>query len=341
MTVNIAVMGAGCVGGWMGARIAASGIPVTLIARDRFIQNVRDGGLHATSLAGSPVSVAAASLSLGAAPELVKNADFVLVCVKSRDTEAAARALAPHLHQNAVVVSLQNGLANVERLRAGLPDHTVLAGMVRFNIVWTDQTPGVHLMQATSGEVLLDQHPSAAPFESVCRAAGIPTFQHPEMARIQWAKLLLNLNNAINALSGCSLRDELSNRAYRQVLAAAMSEAWTVFRAAGIEPAAFRRMQPALALRILPLPDLLFRILAAPMIRIDPTARSSMADDLALGRTTEIDDINGTIVALGARFGVPTPINAHLVALVRAAEARGAGSPKLPPGALWPTPPAP
>ena len=95
-------------------------------------------------------------------------------------------------------------------------------------------------------------------------------------------------------------------------------------------------MRPALAPWILPLPDTWFRLLAAPMIRITPTARSSMADDLARGRRTEIEDINGEVVALGSKLGIQTPLNSHLVQLIRAAETRQAGSPQLSARALWP-----
>ncbi|HCH61566.1 MAG TPA: 2-dehydropantoate 2-reductase [Deltaproteobacteria bacterium] len=336
MTLKIAVMGAGCVGGWVGARLAGQGIPVTLIGRTRFVEAVRSGGLHATPLTGDCTSVNAPRIELGTHPSLAASADIVLMCVKSRDTEGAAVALAPHLRRDAVVVSLQNGLASVERLRKQLPAHTVLAGMIRFNIVWTDTCPGVHLVQATNGEIVIDAHPLGASLVDAFRAAGIPSIQHSEMVRVQWAKLLLNLNNAINALSGHTLRDELSDRGYRRVLAAAMNEAWTVLREAKIQPAAFGRMRPALAPWILPLPDFWFRLLAAPMIQIHPSARSSMAHDLALGRRTEIADINGAVVALGKRVGVPTPINTHLMGLIRAAEEQGQGSPALPSTALWP-----
>lgn len=336
MTLHIAVMGAGCIGGWVGTRLAGGGARVTLIGRARLIEAVDRGGISATTLAGDRAELRPPTIVVSDSPASAEDADVVLLCVKGRDTTTAAELLAPHLRPDAVVVSLQNGLDNATRIRAALPDHTVVPGMVPFNVVWTDDSPGVHLVQATSGEVVLEDHPAVRPLVDALSGGGVPVHLHPEMRRVQWAKLLLNLNNAINALSGRSLRDELSERGYRQVLAAAMNEAWAALHAARIQPAAVGRMRPGLAPKILPLPDFLFRILAAPMIRIDPAARSSMADDLARGRPTEVDDINGAVVALGKRVGVPTPVNAHLVSLVRAAERAGTGSPSLPPEDLWP-----
>ncbi len=338
MSLHIAVMGAGCIGSWVGTRLVAADVRVTLIGRQRFVEDARSGGIHAKSIHGEQVSVSTAQIQVTTQPDMVQDADFVLICVKGRDTIAAAEAIAPHLHSQAVVVSLQNGLTNPDRLRTVLPHHRVVAGMIPFNVVWTHQSPGIQVVQATDGAVILEKDSRVEPLMDALLRAGLPIRLHPDMTRVQWAKLLLNLNNAINALSGLSLRDELSDRRYRRVLAAAMTEAWAVLKAAGVRPAAVGRMRPALAPWILPLPDLWFRLLAAPMIRITPTARSSMADDLARGRPTEIDDINGAIVALGSDVGIPTPLNAHLVALVRAAERRQAGSPQLPAAALWPVP---
>lgn len=336
MTLQIAVMGTGCIGGWVGARLAAGGADVTLVARPHIVKSIHQHGISATTLHGDGHTLLPPQVRVTQCPSGAQNAQLVLLCVKGHATREAAAALAPHLHPNAVVVCLQNGLHNPQRARQALPDHRVVAGMVPFNVVWTDRHPGMHLVQATSGELVLEDVPSMAPLVDALRAGGVPTQVHPDLLSVQWAKLLLNLNNAVNALSGCSLRDQLSNRGYRRVLAAAMNEGWAAIRAAGIQPAPVGRMRPALAPWILPLPDLLFRVLAAPMIRIDPAARSSMADDLRRGRPTEVDDINGEVVRLAGSVGLTAPINAHLVSLIHRAEAAAAGSPNLPPAALWP-----
>jgi len=333
---TVAVVGAGCIGAWTGAQLARAGAEVTLIGRPSLAEPVTRAGLIATSLTGPDATFGPGGLRVALGPDAVAGAAVVVIAVKGGGTAAAAAEIRPHLAPGAVVVSLQNGLRNPARLREALPDHAVVPGMVSFNVVW-DQGPGgrARLRQTTSGPVALEQGGAPALAASL-RASGVPVVEPPDMQGVQWAKLLLNLNNAVNALSGLGLKAELSDRGYRRVLAAAMTEAWAVLKAAGVRPVAIGKMRPGLAPRILPLPDWLFGLLAAPMIRIDPAARSSMADDLARGRTTEVGDINGEVVALGERVGVPTPINARLVALVRAAEA-GEVAVGLPAEALWPS----
>ncbi len=331
---TVAVVGAGCIGAWVGARLAATGTRVRLVTRPGpRAAALAAAPLRATTLAGHRAETTAATVH--DSPAACAGADAVLLAVKGAATTAAAAGLAPHLAPGTPVLSLQNGLRNPARIAAALPAADVVPGMVSFNVVWTTGADGgADLRQTTSGPVVLGDRAPAAVVQAFVRA-GIPTLCHPDMPRVQWAKLLLNLNNAVNALSGRPLRDQLSDRGYRRVLAAAMGEAWSALDAAGIRPQPVGRMRPRLAPRILPLPDLVFRILAAPMIRIDPQARSSMADDLDRGRPTEIDDINGEVVALGQRVGVATPVNAHLVGLVHAAAQQGR-RPRLAPAALWP-----
>ena len=331
----VAVVGAGCIGAWTGARLAHAGASVTLIGRASLAQPVARAGLIATALTGPDACFDPGALRVEEGPAAVAGAGIVLVAVKGGSTSAAAQALRPHLAPGAVVVSLQNGLRNPARLRAALPDHTVVPGMVSFNVVWDRAPDGrARFRQTTSGPLALE-FGGAPALAQALRGSGVAVVEPTDMHGVQWAKLLINLNNAVNALSGRGLSDELSDRGYRRVLAAAMTEAWAVLKAAGVRPVPIGKMRPALAPRILPLPTWLFRVLARPMIRIDPAARSSMADDLARGRPTEVGDINGEVVALGETVGVPTPINRHLVALVQAAQA-GEVAVGLPAAALWP-----
>jgi len=133
---------------------------------------------------------------------------------------------------------------------------------------------------------------------------------------VQWGKLLLNLNNPVNALSDLPLREELSQRAYRRVLAALIDEALAALRAAKIAPAWVAAAPPTLLPAILRLPDPAFRLVAGRMLRIDPAARSSMWDDIQAARPTEIDDLCGAVMRLGAAHALPTPVNAKMLALI-------------------------
>ena len=226
--------------------------------------------------------------------------------------------------------SLQNGLDNAARAQAVAPQLRVVPGMVPFNVA--ELAPG-HLHRGTQG-VLAAQHDVAStPWLPLFARAGLPLALHADLAPVQWGKLLLNLNNPVNALSRLPLRAELMQRDWRRCFAALMDEALAVLRAAGIEPARVAPVPPRWLPTLLRLPDAPFTRVAARMLRIDEKARSSMADDVALGRRTEIDALCGEVVRLARAHGLAAPRNAPMVQLLdgRWPEA----PPLLTAGELW------
>ncbi|MES1161710.1 MAG: ketopantoate reductase C-terminal domain-containing protein, partial [Rhizobacter sp.] len=175
-----------------------------------------------------------------------------------------------------------------------------------------------HYHRGTAGELAAQDDAVLRTQLADFRRAGLALQLHADLAAVQWGKLLLNLNNPVNALSGLPLRAQLMDRGYRLCLAALQTEALGVLRAAGIQPAQVGALPPQRIPPLLRLPTPLFRLIAARMLRIDPKARSSMADDLAQGRTTEIDALCGEVVRLAATRGLRAPLNARMVALVDA-----------------------
>ena len=151
------------------------------------------------------------------------------------------------------------------------------------------------------------------------------------MSGVQWSKLLMNLNNALNALSGLSLVDELSDYRWRRLLAAQVAEAIACLRAHGIAMQRIGRVAPAMIPHVLRLPDWAFTVLARQMLTIDPSARSSMADDLERGLATEIDELQGAIIDLAERASLPVPTIAAVHRLTKFSEDRRQGSPRLSP----------
>jgi 2-dehydropantoate 2-reductase len=158
------------------------------------------------------------------------------------------------------------------------------------------------------------------PYVDAFVAAGLPLTQHDEILPIQWAKLLLNLNNPVNALSDLPLRDELAQRAYRRCLAAAQTETLSLLKVAGITPAQVTGVPAHRLPSLLSLPNFIFKRLASKMLAIDPHARTSMWEDLQAGRRTEIDYLNGEVVRLAESLGRQAPINTKLIDLIRKAE---------------------
>lgn len=317
----IAVFGAGAIGCWIGGRLAAGGAEVTLIGRARVLDELA-GGLRTTDLDGGEAGaeVGPGGVRIATEPDAARGAALVLVTVKSAQTAAAGAALAPVLPEGAIVVSLQNGVRNADALRAALPGRRVLAAMVPFNVI--RRGPGAY-HRASAGALRIDDDPAAAPLLAACRAARLPIEARRDMAAVQWAKLVLNLNNAINALSGLPLAAELARRPFRRCLAAAQREALALLARAELPIARLTAIPPRWMPRLLDVPDRVFAILGRRVVAIDPAARSSMWDDLEAGRPTEIDHLQGEIVELARRVGGAAPVNGALAELVRAAEAGG------------------
>ncbi|MFI5695611.1 2-dehydropantoate 2-reductase [Kribbella sp. NPDC051586] len=315
--MKIVVYGAGGIGCYVGGRLAASGTAVTFVGRQRMAAELAAHGLHLTDYLGADLRIAPGDVRYETEPAAAAGADLVLVTVKSAATESAAAELAPVLKPGAVVVSFQNGVRNGELLRSRLTEQVVVPGMVPFNVL--NRGAGV-FHQGTEGALDVRRDAALAPYVEAFQWAGLPLTQHEDILPVQWAKLLLNLNNPINALSNLPLRDELSERAYRRCLAAAQSETLAILDAAGIEPAQLLAVPMRRFPSILRLPDFLFRRLASKMLAIDPLARTSMWEDLEAGRPTEIDYLNGEVVRLAESLGRPAPVNAKLVELIRAAE---------------------
>ena len=165
--------------------------------------------------------------------------------------------------------------------------------------------------------------------EELLSVSDLPVATHPDMVAVQWGKLLINLNNALNALSGLPLREQLLDRDWRMLLAAQQREGLRLLKRAEIRPWSMGRIPIHLLPRVLRLPTFLFTQLAMAAVKIDPSARSSMWEDLENSRPTEIGDLQGAIVALAARWGMTAPVNARIAAAIARAEAAGEGSPRL------------
>ncbi|MFN7177702.1 MAG: 2-dehydropantoate 2-reductase, partial [Thermaurantiacus sp.] len=249
------------------------------------------------------------------------DADLVLVTVKALATEEAGRAVADAAPPGAVVLSMQNGVSNADRLRALLPGRTVLGGMVPFNVAARGEA---HYHRGTAGGLVAEASPALQPFLPAFEAAGLPLALADNIAGVLWGKLLVNLNNAINALAGVPLAEELRQRAFRQAWALSMREGMSLAKRAGIRLVDPLPMPLELMPALMSLPDRLYRFVMAQQaggkVRVDAHARSSMADDLAQGRPTEVDHLNGEVVRLGARLGRRAPVNQRVIELVHAAE---------------------
>ncbi|MGL4541794.1 MAG: 2-dehydropantoate 2-reductase, partial [Polymorphobacter sp.] len=270
---RVAVFGAGLIGSYVGGRLAAGGANVTLIGRARTLTPIAEHGLTVTDLYGVELKVPAERLTLTADPAALATADLVLVTVKSLATAEAGAMIARYARPGTVVLSLQNGVSNADRLRAAAPGVVVVAGMVPYNVA--ERGPG-HVHQGTGGDIHVGDDAALVPFHAAFAAGGMPLSPGPDMRGVLWGKLLINLNNAVNALSGETLSAQLSQRGYRRVVALSQFEALEMMRRAKIMPAQVHSIPIRAFPWVMSMPDWLYeKVRARGGARIDQHARSS------------------------------------------------------------------
>jgi 2-dehydropantoate 2-reductase len=324
---RVAILGAGSVGCFIGGAWAAAGLPVSFIGRPRFAKDIRDHGLTVSDYAGREYR--ASPVDYSCVPDALGNADIIALCVKSAATAEAARDIAAHGRDGALVVSFQNGVSNAGLLRQALGHRFGIAqGMVPFNVAYLGDG---RFHKGVAGDLFAEPRAELQNIAKLVEDGPAPLRFSNEMPGLMWGKLLINLNNAINALSGSTLMDELGQRDYRRVLAASQREGLALLRRGGIKPAKIGPVPPSLLPLVIDSPDWLFNSVFIKRWKIDAHARSSMADDLANGRPTEIDVLNGELVRLAGKVGRDAPVNERIVELVRHAEA---GAPAWEPTAL-------
>ena len=302
---RFAVMGAGAVGCFYGAMLARAGHQVTLIGRGAHVEAMRRDGLRLRTAHSDERLRVVADTDVAA----LDGAEVVLFAVKSGDTEAAGRLMAPHLPADALVLSLQNGIDNAERLRAVIPQ-AVAATVVYVAVEMA--APG-HVLHHGRGELLIESlagTAAAARLAATAQAfeqAGVPVTLSASAREALWGKLIINCAyNALSAILQQPYGRLVANAGVPQLMRDVVNECLQVAAAEGVAVA----------------PDIL-----ATAERIAETMAeqySSTAQDLARGKPSEIDHLNGLIVRRAQRHGIATPVNHALHTLLRAIEKQAA-----------------
>ncbi|MEJ8837515.1 ketopantoate reductase family protein [Ramlibacter sp. AN1133] len=301
--MKVAVMGAGAVGCYFGGMLARAGHHVTLIARAQHVEAIaRDGLRMETKSFDERVRLAATTEVAGA-----KDADVVLFSVKSPATESAGRELKPFLKRDTLVLCLQNGVDNAERLRTVLPDHAVAAAVV---YVATEMAGPGHLKHHGRGELVIEPADGSERIAQALVAAGVPTEVSANVRGALWLKLIINCAyNAVSAIAQRPYGENVDSPGIREVMHDVVDECVAVATADGVQLPAD--------------PHLTTRKLVESM----PSQYSSTAQDLARGKPTEIDYLNGYVVRRGQALGIATPANRVLWALVKLIEGKAASRP--------------
>lgn len=298
MTLNIAVMGAGAVGCYYGGMLARAGHRVVLIARPQHVAAIEQHGLRLqTTTFDEQVHLDASSES-----SALDGADVVLFCVKSPDTEATGGLIRTHLAPGALVLCLQNGVDNADRLRAVLPEHSVAAAVV---YVATEMAGPGHVRHHGRGELVMEPSAQAEAVAQALVAAGVPTEISTNVRGALWAKLILNCAyNAVSAITQLPYGKTVPSPGVQDLMRDVVAECLAVAQAEGVQvpgdvPASVQKIADTM-----------------------PSQFSSTAQDLARGKYTEIDYLNGLIVRRGQALGVATPANRVLWALVKLLESK-------------------
>lgn len=297
------MVGAGAVGGYFGGMLADAGAPVVFIGRQAFVDVVNRDGLLLDTLHGEKRVRAEASTEISAA----SGADLVLFCVKTTDNASTARQLAPFLAPDTTVLCLQNGVDNVEQIRAAA-NLEAFAAVVY--VAASMPAPG-HLKHVGRGDLVLGPPSGRTNWISdTFTRANVPCRITDNIAGELWIKLLSNCAlNAISALGQARYRQIADSADARQVMQTLVNEVWAVARAAQITLPGLADENEAFALVVK---------IAQQMA----SALSSTAQDINRGKKTEIDSLNGYISRRGVELGVPTPVNHVLYMLVKLLEAR-------------------
>ena len=293
--MRFAVIGAGGVGGYFGARLASSGEDVMFTARGAHLEAMQHGGLHViapdTTLHVSPGRCMGSPAEIGPV-------DTVFFCVKSYDTERAAAALTPLLHASTVIISLQNGIDNEDTLRRVLPGSTVFGGVAY--IYSTISRPGEVTVAAGPRKIVFGpvdgttrDRARALEIRDVCSRAGITAEVPTDIIAALWRKFIFITGaGGITALTRLTLGEILAVNQTKDLLADAMRETAAVARAQRVE-----------------VEDRYVESVFDTLARFSNTTRSSLYYDLERGKPLEIEALAGTVVRLGAAHGIPTPVN--------------------------------
>lgn len=321
--MKVAIFGAGATGCYLGGILANAQVDVTLICRD-YVKApiVEHGGIGLSDYLGN-ASRAMPSQIVCSIDELKCNEqtpivfDIVFVMLKCQHIMSISQDLAAITDETSSIVFMQNGLGSFDEITNSIKQRALYQGITSFNVLAMENCT---YHQGTEGGFICQAFPQ---LQQLCshvnreREVIEPT---NNIKGVLYSKLMLNLNNAINAVADIPLKQELEQASFRKLLAKAMKEWLAIVRAEEVQLVQFTKVKPSLVPIILSLPTWLFKLVAKQMLLIDPKARSSMWQDIQDGKLTEVDYLNGAVVRLGKKHGIETPVNQQIVEQIKQLE---------------------
>lgn len=299
--MKIAVIGAGGVGGYFGARLAAAGHDVSFVQRGRHFLAMEKTGLHIESELGN-TTIHAVSVTQN--PSIIGPVDVVLVAVKSQESGEVAKLCKPMLGPNTCLITLQNGVENEEIFAKIVGHNRVLGGVAYILSLITSPGNIKHTGQMAKlefGELDGSMSERAQSFLSVCQDASIDVELTNDITKSLWKKFIfLCPHNGMTALTRSSIGQVREDPECRSLLRAAANEVITLAKAKGMHT------DLSDATKCMALYD-----------KLPAEMTSSMHYDVTHGKPLELDWLNGAVVRLSHKHGLETPVNGFIYSALK------------------------
>ncbi len=309
------IYGSGLIGSYLGAVLGQT-YQVQFIGRDTWNQRL-SAGISLEDYSGASATFKASASQLHTTRPARLDHAVIWLTVKCTAIESTLLDLQGKVGHSCTIICCQNGIGTVEKVKAAFPECNVLHAVVGFNVVW-DEANTV-LLRATEGVLAIEigqSESTAAGWLTSPDTSLLPVHWPKDMQAYCWAKLQLNLANAVNALADIPIKQMLLDKYFRQIIAALMDELLAVATAKGFELPQLTKVPAVWVPRLLRLPNWLFTRIASKMLDIDEHARSSMWWDIQAGKPTEISYLNGAVVEGAKQHGLPCTANKNITRLV-------------------------
>jgi 2-dehydropantoate 2-reductase len=313
--MKFAVIGLGAVGSIIGGLLTRSNQETLLIGKETQIKELKKNGLKIKGISKKPVVVK--KLNVTSDYSKLKEIDVIFICVKSQDTEELSKSISKYLKKSSVIVSLQNGVKN-KQIISEITNHQCIAGIVLFNSIYL-KAGSVNLTY-NGGIVLEKLGESTEKISSFLTNAGFKVTLVDNILGYQYSKLIVNLQIAVTALTGQTIKESITNKYSREILVKTMNEGIEIVNKSGIKLERLPDIDPIKIVKRMQNLNKFLLALGSRFMGIKQEARNSMWQSLRRGRPTEIDYINGEIVSLAKKNNLTAPINSRLVELIKEAE---------------------
>ncbi|KAJ3380848.1 hypothetical protein HDU92_005747 [Lobulomyces angularis] len=308
---TVVIYGTGLIGMFLASHlINTREVNVYLIGRQSTFNRIEDT-VETTSINGFKTRVNKTELNFFSTfqslPSEIQKPDYLILTMKRQDTEAAIKDI-DFSHGKTTIVALQNGARQAEKILEYLEDVNIVEGMWPFNVV--ESSPGKY-QQSSSGSIYLTESEKGIQLKDIFVSSNLECNVSKDMDGILYGKLLINLNNAVCALSGLPILKELQSTQYRRIWANCIWEGLKCYAAAGIYPISFTFIPLWIFPWILwfPFPMFVFQKIGETVFKVNNTTTSSLYEDLKNKKPTcEIEYLQGEIVRLGEEMKVPTPV---------------------------------